>query len=90
MLKVFRVRKLLLKLSKLNTSATAKAIYQIFFWVFFLFVYTHIVACFMWYFYKRDAHWIPAVDFGMISSRVHLTYEDRPELADNEMQKFFY
>lgn len=89
MLKVLRVRKLLNRIIKMDISVVEKSIYQMLFWVFFLFLYTQIIACLMWYFFKADERWIPAVDFGMISSRVHEPYEDR-EVEVDDSTEFFY
>ena len=43
----------------------------------------------MWYFFKVDSHWIPAVDFGSYSTRVQQPYQQWPEQV-SEAQKFFY
>ena len=39
--------------------------------MFFVFLYTHIIACLMWYTFRTDTIWIPAVDFGSLSIKVH-------------------
>lgn len=88
LLKVARVRKLVNKISQLNITAEEKAIYQILFWVFFIFLYTHIIACMMWYNFKFEQRWIPAVDFGAVGSRLHAPYEDMDDVDDS--YRFFY
>lgn len=90
LLKVTRVRKILQKISHLNRTVEEKSMYQIIFWVFFIFLYTHIIACLMWYNFRHDAKWIPAVDFGAVSSRLHMPYSNYEEREYSDYDKFLY
>ena len=44
---------------------------QVVFSAFMIFVYTHIVGCIMWLWLKTDELWVPAVDFGSLTVKVH-------------------
>jgi len=54
-----------------------KALMQVMYYAFLIFVYTHIMACVMWYALKTDQQWIPAVDFGLVDIKNHLDYRMR-------------
>ena len=47
------------------------------YYAFLIFVYTHIIGCIMWLSLKTNERWIPAVDFGSVDSKVHLSYRYR-------------
>ena len=76
LLKVLRIRKLLQKLREVNQTTQLKAIYQIIFWTMFVYLYCHIVACVLWYNFRTDQIWLPAVDFGSFDVKVHMTWLD--------------
>ena len=44
---------------------------QVVFYAFMIFVYTYIVGCIMWLWLKTDELWVPAVDFGSLTVKVH-------------------
>ena len=66
LLKVLR----LMSVSKLIRGAHAtvevKALYQVAYFTLILIIYTHVVACIMWYMMKTNKIWVPAVDFGAL------------------------
>jgi hypothetical protein len=51
-----------------------KALMQVMFYAFMIFVYTHIIGCIMWLSFKTNEQWIPAVDFGAVTIKTHLAY----------------
>lgn len=55
-------------------SIEDKALMQVMYYAFLIFVYTHIIGCIMWLSLKSDQHWIPAVDFGAVDIKNHLDY----------------
>ena len=66
LLKVFRLRKVLNMIRNFNGTKESKAAMQIGFFTFGLVIYTHVIACIMWYMMKTDKRWVPAVDFGAV------------------------
>ena len=64
LLKVFRLRKVLQMIRNFNSTKEVKAALQILFFTFLLVIYTHVIACIMWYMMKTGKIWVPAVDFG--------------------------
>lgn len=70
LLKVLRIRKIYSNISKRNFTVEKKALYKIAFFSFLLCVYTHIIACIMWYVLKTDFLWVAPTDFGAIRSRM--------------------
>ena len=55
-------------------SIEDKALMQVMYYAFLIFVYTHIMGCIMWLSLKTNQHWIPAVDFGAVDIKTHLDY----------------
>ena len=56
-------------ISSANLTIETKAIFKIGFCSFLLLVYTHIIGCVIWFFFKTDYHWVAPTDFGVIRSR---------------------
>ena len=71
LLKVQRLKKILKKIRELPITIEDKALMQVMYYAFLIFVYTHIIGCIMWLSLKTDQGWIPAVDFGAVSIKVH-------------------
>ena len=71
LLKVLRIRKLYSTISQANLTEETKALYKIGFCSFLLFVYTHIISCVIWWFFKTDYLWVAPTDFGMLRSRMN-------------------
>ena len=40
-----------------------------------LVIYTHVLACWLWWLVKTDELWTPAVDFGSLQTPVFIGYE---------------
>ena len=60
--------------------------------MFFIYLYCHIIACLLYYSFRTDHHWIPAVDFGAVSGKFHYLQPDTDRDGDQEetfMYKFF-
>ena len=74
LLKAFRLKKILKKIRDMPISIEDKALAQVMYYAFLIFVYTHIMGCIMWLSLKTNERWIPAVDFGNVTSKVHLDY----------------
>ena len=74
LLKAFRLKKILKKIRDMPISIEDKALAQVMYYAFLIFVYTHIMGCIMWLSLKTNERWIPAVDFGAVTSKVHLDY----------------
>ena len=70
LLKVFRIRKLYSMLSHANMTVEGKALAKIAFLTFILIIYTHIIACVMWFSLKTEYLWVAPTDFGNIRSRL--------------------
>ena len=90
LLKVQRVFKILKKIRDLPITIEDKALMQVVYYAFLIFVYTHIIGCIIWLWFKTDQLWIPAVDFGMVTIKVHEDYRlnsdgKRTELTDQYM-----
>ena len=66
-----------------------KAVYQIIFWTMFVYLYCHIVACVLWYNFRSDQIWLPAVDFGSFDLKVHLPRLDQDGELDG-LNTFLY
>lgn len=69
-------------------SIEDKALMQVMYYAFLIFVYTHIIGCIMWLSLKTDQHWIPAVDFGAVDIKNHLDYRitaegEKVQLTEN-------
>ena len=69
-------------------SIEDKALMQVMYYAFLIFVYTHIIGCIMWLSLKTNQHWIPAVDFGSVDIKTHLDYRldadgNKVELTEN-------
>ena len=79
LLKVFRLRKVFQMIRNLKSSKETKAGLQIAFYTFLLVIYTHVVACIMWYMMKTGKKWVPAVDMGSLATRVQLKPADLNE-----------
>lgn len=65
------------KIRDLPITIEDKALMQVMYYAFLIFVYTHIIACIMWFGLKTDQRWIPAVDFGDVDIKNHLDYRMR-------------
>jgi len=86
LLKALRLKKILKKIRDMPITIEDKAMMQVLYYAFLIFVYTHIIGCIMWLSLKNDERWIPAVDFGAVDSKVHLNYRYRTnEDGDKEM-----
>ena len=72
LLKAARLAKILKKIRDMPISIEDKAMMQVMFYAFLIFVYTHIIGCIMWLSLKTDEHWIPAVDFGAVTIKSHM------------------
>ena len=79
LLKVFRLRKVFIMIRNLKRPKETKAAAQIAFYTFLLVIYSHVVACILWYMMKTDKRWVPAVDFGALSTRTQLKPSDLNE-----------
>lgn len=77
LLKALRLKKILKKIRDMPISIEDKAMMQVLYYAFLIFVYTHIIGCIMWLALKSDERWIPAVDFGSVDAKVHLDYRFR-------------
>ena len=74
LLKVLRLKKILKKIRDMPLSIEDKALMQVMFYAFLIFVYTHMMGCIMWLSLKSNQRWVPAVDFGSVSIKTHLDY----------------
>ena len=74
LLKVLRLKKILKKIRDMPINVEEKALMQVFFYAFMIFVYTNLIGCLMWLSLKTDERWIPAVDFGAVDIKAHLDY----------------
>ena len=74
LLKVLRLKKILKKIRDMPINVEEKALMQVFFYAFMIFVYTNLIGCLMWLSLKTDERWIPAVDFGAVDIKSHLDY----------------
>ena len=70
LLKVLRIRKLYAVIGQAEMTIETKALSKIGFCSFLLVVYTHIIGCIIWFFFKTDNSWIAPTDFGGIRSRI--------------------
>lgn len=77
LLKALRLKKILKKIRDMPISIEDKALMQVMYYAFLIFVYTHIIGCIMWLSLRTNERWIPAVDFGAVDSKVHLDYRFR-------------
>lgn len=96
LLKAFRLKKILKKIRDMPIAIEEKALMQVMYYAFLIFIYTHIIGCIMWLSLKKDDHWVPAVDFGAVDTKTHLDYRfngdgDLIELDENYvlMYKWF-
>lgn len=71
LLKALRIMKIERKIRNLNAGVEDKALMQVIFYGVVIFVYTHIVACVMWYLFKTDQVWVPASDFAYVGTAIH-------------------
>ena len=74
LLKAQRLKKILKKIRDMPINVEDKALMQVMYYAFLIFVYTHIMGCIMWLSLKTNQHWIPAVDFGAVDIKNHLDY----------------
>jgi hypothetical protein len=74
LLKALRLKKILKKIRDMPITIEDKALMQVMYYAFLIFVYTHIIGCIMWLSLKTDQRWVPAVDFGSVDSKTHLDY----------------
>ena len=74
LLKVQRLKKILKKIRELPITIEDKALLQVMYYAFLIFVYTHIIGCIMWLSLKTNQGWIPAVDFGSVDIKVHESF----------------
>ena len=77
LLKVQRLKKILKKIRDMPITIEDKAMMQVLYYAFLIFVYTHIIGCIMWLSLKTNERWIPAVDFGSVDTKIHLDYRYR-------------
>lgn len=96
LLKALRLKKILKKIRDMPITIEDKALMQVMYYAFLIFVYTHIIGCIMWIPFKTNEQWIPAVDFGGVDPKAHLDYRfngagDQIELDPNYvlMYKWF-
>lgn len=96
LLKALRLKKILKKIRDMPITIEDKALMQVMYYAFLIFVYTHIIGCIMWLSLKDDQLWIPAVDFGAVDPKAHHNYRfngdgDKIELEPNYvlMYKWF-
>lgn len=88
LLKALRLKKILKKIRDMPISIEDKAMMQVLYYAFLIFVYTHIIGCIMWLSFKSNERWIPAVDFGAVDIKNHVDYRFNTEgkkfmLTDN-------
>ena len=86
LLKAFRLKKILKKIRDMPITIEDKAMLQVMYYAFLIFVYTHIMGCIMWLSLKTNERWIPAVDFGAVDSKVHLDYRYRTEESGERVE----
>ena len=79
LLKVLRVKKVSKIIRASHIEKEIKAISQVLYYTLILVIYTHLVACIMWWLLKTKAVWSPAVDFGNIYTDVFGARADRDE-----------
>ena len=72
LLKAQRLLKILKKIRGMPITIEDKAMMQVIFYAFCIFVYTHIIGCILWLSFKTEERWIPAVDFGAVDIKNHL------------------
>ena len=77
--KVARLRKVGAMIRNLDATKESKGLMQIAFFTFALIIYTHLIACIMWYMFKTHKIWVPAVDFGAVQTRTQLKVSDLDE-----------
>lgn len=77
LLKALRLKKILKKIRDMPITIEDKAMMQVLYYAFLIFVYTHIIGCIMWLSLKTNERWIPAVDFGSVDTKIHLDYRYR-------------
>ena len=82
LLKAFRIMKILKKIRDMPITIEDKAMMQVMFYAFCIFVYTHIIGCIMWLSLKTDEGWIPAVDFGAVDIKNHENFRIREKTDD--------
>lgn len=70
LLKVLRIRKIYSVISHSNVSTENKALLKIGFFSLLIVLYTHIIACVIWYFFKSEYLYVAPTDFGNIRSRL--------------------
>lgn len=68
-------------------SIEDKALMQVMYYAFLIFVYTHIMGCIMWLSFKTNQRWIPAVDFGAVDIKNHLDYRLDADGVKQELTK---
>ena len=74
LLKVLRIRRISKLIRSSNSLIETKATLQVLYFTFCLVIYTHVLACWLWYLVKVDELWTPAVDFGSLQSPIFVGY----------------
>ena len=85
LLKVMRLKKISKIIRGSHIDKEIKAISQVAYFTLILVIYTHLVACIMWWLLKTDKVWVPAVDFGSVYSEVFDQSDYR-----HEFDQFWY
>ena len=85
LLKVYRIRKVAKLIRGSTATIETKAILQVIYFTLVIVIYTHVVACLLWWMCKTDEIWTPAVDFGSLSATVHVGFER----GDRDAWSFF-
>jgi len=93
LLKALRLKKILKKIRDMPITIEDKAMAQVLYYAFLIFVYTHVIGCIMWLSLKTNERWIPSVDFGFVDSKVHLQYRyndagEETELSDSYVMMY--
>ena len=85
LMKVYRIRKVGRLIRGSTATIETKAILQVIYFAAVIVIYSHVVACILWWMCKTDEIWTPAVDFGSLSAVVHIGYER----SDRDAWTFF-
>ena len=83
---MLRLRKVSKLIRGANATIEAKAFLQVGYFTLILVIYTHVVACVMWHMLKTHKLWVPAVDFGNMTTFVFSGYERE----DRDTWAFFF
>ena len=71
LLKALRIMKILRKIQNSNYSSRYKAGAVIMFYLFVVVIYTHVIACLLWWFLRTDNLWVPPLDAGSFGGRIY-------------------